>query len=252
MFSKQLTCLLLVYEFCGFQTGIFKRRIFTVSFFIFHIILALTFTISALSIFVLLINSSERIIIAISYIEHYSSALIAYWLIIFESYFQRKSTQQFWILFAQLNKINLSQKINRIYIRGHVIRILIFFTICYRYLFTTFLFVQYIVLVSICQMRVFYYDFYLNIIEMELQSIENELISINLKFKRFEQFRINEQFLKIRKLYHLIFEMTNRICVIFGWSYLATILFCFHCFLTELDYSYSHFHVVESISKIYK
>lgn len=111
------------------------------------------------------------------------------------------------------------------------------------------------ILSGVCYMRVFYYLFCVELIKLQLKCIENEtkvkldeLKESNLNeceiFIRTEIQAIVQMLKKIRTNFHLIHELTYCTNESFGWSNVATILWCFYQILGNLNWvciSYADF-----------
>lgn len=118
-------------------------------------------------------------------------------------------------------------------------------------------FVAYTLLYEICQLRVFYYLFCLEVVNFQLKMIDNEVETmqnaLNFTSKKSTSYliRISEtsifysfesQRLKwIREYFFRIYEMINLLNETFGWSQVAAISFCFHLLLTEIAWGYIHY-----------
>lgn len=243
MVPKPFIYLFIIYECCGFQTGIFKSRIIAVIFLTIHVVLAVIFTISLFR-FSLRLRDFGSSIYAINEIQQYTSALSAYWLIIIESYCKRATQQRFWLLLAKIQNDGCTGRGTGFRIWKHIFQLIDFFATINYFLFgysgdffqNDSALISYFAVVNLCLHRVFHYVFHLKIIEYELKLVECEVIN---SFKKVNGFG-GVQLLKIRESYRLILEMVECVNSIFGWSNLATILFCFHFLLSELNFTYSY------------
>lgn len=121
----------------------------------------------------------------------------------------------------------------------------------------------YVTLSALCRNRLFFYLFYLKLIRLELEVIENEA---NRMFKSFRSnscmLFVNQnhllgrfkrkRFVWFRKYYQLVCTMKDCINLTFGWSNLATILFNFIYLLTDLNWFCTHFRSKSYTFKICK
>lgn len=245
MFPKRFILLFIIYELCGYQTGMFKRRSIATIFFLLHGILAAIFTYEFFC-FVQRLDIIVQAIFIVNEIQQYSSSLAAYWLVLIESYFKRKTEQKFWILLAHIEKGE--ENIKKFKFWKHVLQSIhyfittniILYTTSYEYFNDYFLLISYLIVIGICQNRVFHYIFHLKVIEFELKLIESDLRDFFKKPFDLEAAQREIGVKRIRESYRLVFEMVECINSVFSWSYLATILFCFHFLITEMYFSYSN------------
>lgn len=191
----------------------------------------------------------------INEVIQYTSALYTYWLIIFDSFHHRREHQLFWTLFQRIDDCFCKQNIR---LNGYLLRfveyilmsIILYLLICASNAFPKSNSVYvFIVLITICQIRVFYYIFCLEIVHHQLKSIENEISTIKLKqtiipmrrtcqLYAFEAKRMRW----IHEYYYCVSEMMKLLNTYFGWSQAAAVLFCFYSFATDLTWFYSTFN----------
>lgn len=258
MFSKSVVALLKFFDLCGFQTGIAKimhskeRR---KCIFALHCVCAFT-----LSYFVVG-YASEPILLGevlpyfVNEIFQILNGMSTHWVIIIESYARRNIQQKFWNTYKYIDQHHV--KCKKSLLRTYKIKFIEFFSVvtiiqiifmCYfthyvgNYYFFRF---SYLVSQIVYHYRVFYYLFYLELIEFELKTIKIELETIAKITQRNdsndENFNVN-CLKKIQNHYQLIFELTEFLNQIFGWSNFATILYCFHLPLTDLNWGLWELH----------
>lgn len=112
----------------------------------------------------------------------YFSALYTYWLIIFDSFYHRQTNQCFWDLYQQLHShFHGHTKWN---LRAYLLKLIELFAAT-SVVFIAFIIINnfynlkiasvYAFLIKICQFRVFYYMFCLEVIRSQLLVIESEI-----------------------------------------------------------------------------
>lgn len=248
MFSKCIIYLLKYFDICGFHTETKiggKTEFYT---FLMHILLACFLTASIILYTMQPVFYESKTISLVNNTVQFSSAVITYWMIIFESYIQRKKQRQFWTIYKRISERNLNHRSPnlRIYlfkfcefsiIFSCIQLILMKYFMAYRGHFFYFMF-TYFVMVKMYQNRIFYYLFYVEIIKCELQHIQYDLKRIVAHSK---QNRIKwkmQRFEKIRNYFQSVYQMVQCINQVFGWSQFVTILFCLHLPLTDLNWAY--------------
>lgn len=243
MFPKRIKYLLTIFDLCGFYTetsSIPGKNEFNIL--LFHISLAILLTI-----FIFLFATQPRFVSDASFnmvnnLVQFISALITYWMIVIESFYQRKYQRRFWQIYWEQKH---ASKPN--------IRIYLFIFIEYTFLFTAiqlilmhyfsvihgvfvyFLFTAF-VYIKFYQYRIFYYIFYMKLVQENLRLLE---IQFNVEKQGNS---MNKHFNLIRKNYQRVHEMISCLNHTFGWSQFFTILFSFHILLTELNWSYWGLH----------
>lgn len=103
------------------------------------------------------------------------------------------------------------------------------------------------ILIKINQFRIFHYMLYLDMIRMNLNIAQVEAIKASILIDS-----VKESVERIRELYQMIFEMVNKLNVIFGFSHLAAVLYCFYCPIVELNWAFVYFRYLSLPSKIGK
>lgn len=250
MFPDWAMCLLKYYDFCGFYTKTHNNlKKIEFSIFIGHIILAFYLTISIILFIKQPIISADFPLNMANNLFQFLSGLVAYWIIIFESYFKRDYQKKFWKIYKQ----NLSRCFQREYhlnLRSYLYKFCEFmlaFSIIQILLIHYFLsimgaffyfIISYFVIVKMYQSRIFYYLFYMELIRNELEKIHKELkYHVLMSQSNACDFEKNI-FKRIRECYGMVYQMVSCINNIFGWSQFATILFSLHLLLTELNWAF--------------
>lgn len=177
----------------------------------------------------------------VSELLQYSSASIAYFFITIESYAQQKKQKHFWKLYEKLRH----QK--SITWRKYFIKILFWFFICIIPTITMFfqetidpiIHIAYSYLQKVCQLRIFHYLFYLELIQFQLKFIENDIAIMLWRNERESPIRFN-RLKSIREYYRIIQDMVDDLNEVFGWSHLFAVLFSFHYLLTDVNWAHSH------------
>lgn len=239
--------LLFLFDICGFNTQ--TNNSFNVTYLIIcvHILMAVSFTIYEFCFFYKFYEYYGLFETINESIE-YSASLCSYWLIIFDSIFYRRTHKRFWRVFQQINR-----KERNVIPRSYMIKFVEFFGskfiidfIVVRYygfgdydVFPALWgYIAYMIPINICQIRLFNYIFYLEVVVFQLKMIENELESMTM---RVHYDRTIKPFQWIRNL-ECVHELSQLINKIFGLSNVSTILFCFYAMFTDLNYYYIHFH----------
>lgn len=191
---------------------------------------------------------------AISECLQYITALSTYCLIIFDSMVFHREHRAFWAILQQIDGSYNSQ--TEITFRSYMVKF-------GAYLLKTILFstlrlctpivsfdvdAAYIYLFTICEVRIFYYIFCVEILNFQLNAIDQELhetVAVDTvlaaPFPRFGW---------IRAYSHTIHKMSRLLNKVFGWSNVSTISFCFFFLLTEIHWFYIHYKTMLDIYKI--
>lgn len=262
MFSSQIKHILNFFDICGFNTCItnlsngqkssYIMNFVHISMLILFIVIKFYF----IYIFFSLVGTAETIN---EYVQ-YSSSLLAYWLIISDSIHYRQKQKHFWEI-IQKNEKYFCQNLN---FQSYIVKFYEFFTAkIFAIIVATSLksfavfgimglpgYIAYITPVEICQIRLFYYIFCLEIIYFYLKFIESDLILVeqNMKFYQnsHEIFSLQSfafhRLKWIRQYFHDVYEMINLLNKIFGCSQVASVLFCYYSLFTDLNYCYIHFN----------
>lgn len=169
----------------------------------------------------------------------HTSALYFYLLIVMDSILYK---QDHWIFWKTLQKITGFYLHRRNYTFGHLILKLmvhLFTASCCFCVFALFMkqlyeyTYVYLLLMKMCQIRIFYYIFCVEILYDQMQSISNEL----RKNKKDKTFWLQSNGLrKIRINYSHIHGMTNCLTQVFGLSQVAAISYSFYMLLTDINW----------------
>lgn len=253
MFPKWFVCVMTFFMVCGFCSEISSssssmNRKTSVVFSVLHIILAAYLTYYLVDIKLLMDKNGTQLEM-INGMFQYSCALMSHWVVILESYFQRKNQRFF---FQLLECIDQHQETNaKKMLRNYRIKFLEYF-VFYLYLVIN-LFEQIsnsgavfamTLLSALCQARMFYYLFYLETINFELKMIKNKFIKMikTIKFrKNLCEKRLNDQaayktLIRVRKTYQHVYEIIECITKSFGWSNIASIFNVFLQLMTDLNW----------------
>lgn len=190
---------------------------------------------------------------AINELIEYSGSLYKYWLIIFDSFVYRHAHKRFWLLIQQIEM--------DVYPRGT------FTFFCYKVKFIEFFaastagiiyklvvsvkssYFVYIIPFRICQIRIFYYIFCLETIQLQLKQIEHEL---NRAYSLNSIGNERPKLKQILKNFEHVYETAKLLNMIFGWSHVAAVLFCFFSISTDLNYLYLHLNEITVLGTIGK
>lgn len=276
MLPKQVVHILNVFDACGFNSGtskLSKNLVFIYIVHAIHLSMALVLTLFE---FHLMTEyyPSLGLTEAISESLQYSAALNTYWLIILDSIIHRKSHQDFWQVLQQIDEYFYCQP-NSV-IRSYMLKFCVYFMktisiMVIRLFISSFVdFIvdfAYIALFIICEIRMFYYLFCLEVLHFQMKMVENE-VKIMMKIlnlaniKRNKSLNIDvisasyafeQQRLKwIRGYFHCVYKMMYLLNEVFGWSHVSGISFCFYYILTESNWFYIHFREISYTHRIGK
>lgn len=164
----------------------------------------------------------------------YSIELYTYCLILWDSFLYRKQHIRFWRAFQ---KINAHLKTNDPFYNGYVCKFIEYFLVT-NILYVSIFLVEgfplmspvfiFLVLILVCQLRVFYYLFCVEAINSQLNVIEHIATG-----KAVSQIKC------INEYYDCVTEMFELLSDIFGFSQVAVVLFCFYFLLTDLNWLYA-------------
>lgn len=202
----------------------------------------------------------------------YSASLYTYWLIILDSLLHRRAHQQFWEVLHQIDEHFSCQpkRVIHSYMLKFGVYIIKTISIMVIRLFVS-SFVNftvdfaYICLFIVCEIRMFYYLFCLEVLHYQMKMVESE-VEIMMKILNLANIRRNQslsmdvisacysfetQRLKwIRGYFHCVYKMMYLLNEIFGWSHVAGISFCFYYILTETNWFYIHFSEISVAHRI--
>lgn len=242
------------YDLWGFNTEIkasHRYRIFVRFVLASHLILATILTLIILR--YLLRPGYDDILGTINDFIKYLGSFIVYWSTIIECNLGRKciAKRKLWNVFRLIDQNYCS---HRNFCGNYLFKFMTYFGLmCFVYLaylcsviefggmqYVPF-WVSYVFLMLMHQHRIFFYFFCLELIKNELKIIEdevNKMLDIHKTMKlTFREFEVNR--LKwIREYYGLVYELSECVNLVFGWSNLPTILVSFSLILTDVNWYY--------------
>lgn len=275
MFSKWIIFLLKCFDWCGFYPETSnKSKHYT---FIIQCVWAITLTIFIIAFLMQPILLNESLPYIVNIMIQTVNGMITHWVIIVESFVQRKKQRTFWKIYEHIaqrhkhckNPVTRLYSIFMIQYLVVVTSIQIFFMSYYiSYVGDKWYFrIAYLVSQTMYQYRLFYYFFYLELVKFELKTIKRELKDIadlthfhitfvqhaNRRNKRGTHQReffyhstvkgVNESNLKRINAYcQLVYELSGCINQTFGWSNFSTILYSFHLPLTDGNWALWELH----------
>lgn len=183
----------------------------------------------------------------------YLSSICMYWLTIWDSFHHWREHHRFWAIFLEINESFQPQHnftcrpfIFKLFsvISTTFITVLIHFIVADS-LETSRVIVTYTILVKLCQLRVFYFVFCLEVINFQLKSIEIVLKQMNEPINvQSNGSGTTKRFKWIQGYYYSVCEMATIMNDIFDWSQIAAVIFCFTTFITNLNWICVHFHEI--------
>lgn len=246
MFSKWIRFLLKFFDICGFYTEIhsLKGSKGNGTIFLLHIFWAFAATITVITFSMSTLALSGVLPYMVNNTLQNLSGAFIYWIIIFESFTQRKIQQKFWHIYQCIHT-DQNHKLRHRNFQIYLIKLITYFSailpinfyLMYYFLsfvenFFLFRF-SYAFFVIMYQSRIFYYLFYLELIKHELMAIESALkdgASVG-----------REEMKTVHKHYSQICELNDCINQIFGWSNFVAVLYCFELPLTDANWAYTSF-----------
>lgn len=196
-------------------------------------------------------------------LTQYAFDLVAYLTIVIDSFQQRKIVQRFWIIYGRILRQNtfLQYQIQLNYI-FKFFEYFIVFNVSFFYVlaqvfqnFGSFkvekypIFWAYLLQIEICNIRLFYYLFFLELNRIDLKTIEHKLKENHESFE--VQMNIDTILKWTQEYYQQIHDMSECVNSTFGWSNLMTIESIFLFVLTELNYSYYDNYVISYEQNFY-
>lgn len=175
-----------------------------------------------------------------------------YWLIIFDAIFHQHSHRHFWKVLQMINTCFAPQ--NTVNIVPYIRKFVSFFSITISSILIIYLstqahnrtidvrapvFLNFIILIRLCQLRVFYYVFCVEMVNCQLKMIKHKLKSLKNQMN-FSSTKRDYHW--IRGYFHCVYEMVTHLNEIFGWSHVAAVSFCFYLFLSDLNWFYFYTH----------
>lgn len=223
MRSKRIEYLLLLFDIFGYNSGSSKlsRNQRTACFiYVVHILFAMLYSLFKIHLIFQII--SLPIIELINSLFQYSVALYFYWFIVADSIFYTREHQSFWETLQKIENFFSYRKpmtFNRL-----ILKLVVYYstslwcTIAINLLDTyenSYKVCIYFMLVKICEFRVFFYMFCVEVLYNQMESITT-VFKENKYDKRF--LLQSNEFQSIRKCYSHIYEMTDYLNKIFGLS----------------------------------
>lgn len=267
MLPQQILDILCYFDVCGVNSGsskVSRNKRATYLIYFVHITTAIL-----LSLFEFHLMSeyypSLGLIEAISESLEYKAALYTYWLIILDSVVHRRVHEQFWNILQHIDDCFSSQP--KCAIRSYVVKFNLYIlkTVSIMVIRLTISSITgfiidfaYIVLFIVCEIRMFYYLFCLEILHMQLKIVEDELKTMmnilslasfredyssmgkTITISAYDKFEF-QRMKWIREYYLCVYQMMCNLNEIFGWSHVGAIMFCFYYLLTESNWFYIHF-----------
>lgn len=191
---------------------------------------------------------------AVNDVLKFTVLLLVYWLSIFELYSKRYTQRKFWYIvdyidkrFCSLQRFNLGKYPLKLQI--YFLSSLFVYCIDFKQLFSVefvSFWMCYLYVVWIHQNRSFYYLFYLEWIKQELKHVVHEANEFvytyqtsmfqtkNYAIKHFHRNR----FKWLRQYFGSIYDMTDVMNSVFGWSNVVTILVSVHLILADTNRLY--------------
>lgn len=255
MLPEKTKFVLTYFDACGFNSGFSRLSNSRKTFHrtnILHILMAVFFTLYKIRFIIrILTMDSVRII---NFVIQYSAALYTIWSIVFDSHFQKREHWHFWEVLQKIDEHYSSQ--NSFTFKYFSCKFLLCFStsalailmiVFFGDLSKSEVVFMYIFLIKICEARVFYYIFCLEVLQFQLKTIENSLTNNRSSLHRLK---------RIREYYQYIYEMGSLLNNIFGLSQVTANLFCFYFFLADLNWIYINIRSTEKreshvISKSY-
>lgn len=248
MLPKRINYLLTYFDVCGFNSGWSKlsssrKAIHRTN--ITHILMAVFFTL--FKIHMILGFSTVRLVKAINFMLQYSAALYTYWCIIIDSHLQMQKHRHFWQTVQRIDKFYCPQ--NKFTIKYYLLKFgLCFFTSALAILVIILagnlsqseVVIMYIFLIKICEARVFYYIFCVEVLRFQLKQLKDALKNHPYHLRRIRW---------IRQYYDRVYEMSNFLIGVFGLSQVAAVLFCFVFFMADLNWIYINIYMLNGTVK---
>lgn len=193
-----------------------------------------------------------RLIDVINFLLQYSAGLYAYWVIILDSFLRRKEHRYFWEIIKKMSKYRKEE--HSFTIRCYLFKFVEYFSFTLVSVVVMILesgeehlnkiVFLYHVIVKICEMRLFYYMFCLELLHFQLTTINDMLkniqqLNISMKSHRLKC---------IREYYRYAYEMTNYLNEVFSLSQIAAVSFCFYLICTSLNWYYGHYKELSIIN----
>lgn len=165
---------------------------------------------------------------------HYIGSLLTFWLMVYDSFQYRNAQFEFWYIYSRINQQFCSQTNMKKCIYLSILIVLLCVDTTYLLLSLILSnksslsgkFMQYLFLNFVDNRKLFYL--------LHLKVLAFQLHKIELDLKHCE----NVSFAWMRRYYKLIYEMSDHVNTIFGWSQLSLILLSFHSLIRYSNASY--------------
>lgn len=249
MLPKSITRVLTFFDIFGYNTGsseLSSCRKYLYSINLVHILLGIFFTLFKIHVVVRL-QIILRVVEIVNQMLQYSTALFTYWLILLDSMIYWREHRHFWQILEEIDNSFFPQR--RISFRTYTLKCVMYIFVAtssfgataITLLFSEPIFFVISFLVQIGQVRILYYTYCLEVIQLQLKVIEIELEQIknnnlvsdhNIELLKFKL---------LREYYHCIHKMTILLNEVFGYSHVAAVALTFYIALTELNWLCSHF-----------
>lgn len=249
MLPTRVTYMLTFFDALGYNSGSSKlsnKHLTANLICISHILLAISFTFFYFNI---RLPPSTQFLEIINQLLQYFSSMCLYWLTIWDSFHHWREHHRFWKIYQKINESfqiqhNFTFRLFILKLFSIILSTFLSFLICYFVFDSTYYMKEMLlnsIWVKLCQFRVCYYLFCLELMNFQLKSIESALNQINE--------RINvpsdgaaKRFKWIQEYYYCVYKMVTLMNVIFDWSQIAAVIFCFNALVTDLNWICTHIH----------
>lgn len=182
----------------------------------------------------------------------FAGAAITRLIVIFESYAKRNVQRKFWNIFCRI-RTKFNRCDHNLLCRSYfaesgpflgvmiVIKCMHYYRLDTNELTLDFL-IALVSLQTMAMIRVFHYLFFIHLLDYQLDEIGTEAES--LAEASDNEWISNERFRWIRMYYDLVYELSNCINEIFGWSNVVSILYLFLLLAVDIIWVYSHMYRV--------
>lgn len=197
------------------------------------------------------LSSTMRLIELVNLSAQYSVPIYTYWFIFLDTLLYCDEHRTFWKLVELIDRRYWQQTIC---LRGYIWKFASYISVALVLFLSLLAFrefahmlptLAYLTLISACQIRLFHYLFHLEVIKFQLETIVNQINTTIVTSK------ISSHFKGIRDGIATALELTELLNVMFGWSQVFALLFCFYNFVTCFNSFYAHHHE-ENITNLYR
>lgn len=258
MLPNKVSCFLTFFDIFGYSSGasnLSKSSKIGCSILLVHIfLLTLCATYKSQLLFYFIV--AFRPIEVVNGIFEYSCALYTYFFIVMDSLFYRNEHKLFWRIVGELSESHVHYQ-NQNY-RSLTTKIVLHWCTSITWItlsclttsrnlqMYTMLFF-FVFLIIMCEMRIFYFIFCIDVMCNQLKGINEKIKSYStettIKLKKFKEYRI---------CYNSVYEMKNYLNKIFNLSQLVIISFCFYILLTDFNWVYSHYKEFDMMNGLCK